>query len=296
MIHPTYIDFIYKMSSLNYFVDSHRIEQPHFVIHRDHATYAATDHYVVEAKIELHKLQQMKKDFGIEENSVFLETLVKNARVQLEKHFIKYVEFNSETLDMKFYRQNNMDRFVQFFRANNRISLRRSSKHRDIKKGTYFLGVLADLYRENMFMDDQAFIIISPDMANFVATSIEEFKKATNNYTNFLGNVETFDTDLMYPAGLIELGINGGGRVFGNINVVINKELPNDTVYFGMKNPQGLNLFYYIDENGVTSHDSMPSPNVPLSIDRIYRLNMYYTLQEINKKTKFFKIIFNDVN
>jgi len=298
MIHPTYIDFIYKMCSLNYFMDSHRVENPHFAISRREGKthYTATEHRVIEAKIELHKLEEIKKEHGINENSAFIETLVKNARLELEHHFINHIEKNAKILDLDFYKKNNLDRFAQFFRANNRISLKKSNKHRNIKRGTYFMGVIGDLYRENMFMNDAAYIIISLDMARFIATSVEEFKNATNNGTQFIQNIEEFDTDLMHPAGIIEL-TTGNHGAFGNVAVIINRELPNNTIYFGAKNDQGLNLFYNIPENGVTSHDSMPAGiGSPLHIEKIYRLNMYYTFAEIDKKSNFYKVIFNDVN
>jgi len=275
-------------------METHRVEDMHFAITTDR--YEATEHFVTEAKMELHKLERIKKQFGLEENSAFLEVLVKNARLELEKQFLSYVDTNAEQLDFDLYKKTNIDRFANFFRANSRVSLKKSHKNRDIAKGTYFLSIIGDLYRENMFIADSAFIIISLNMAQFVGASVEEFTKATQNQTQFLQNFEEYDEDLMHPAGIIELGMSTEGRAYGTVAVVINRELPDNTIYFGTKNPQGLALFYNVNDNAVTTYDTMPEVGKAMTINKVYRLNMYHTFKVIDKIPQFKKIIFNDVN
>ena len=291
-MHPTYIDFIYKMCSLNYFMETHRVENPHFEVRVEPVEYLACDHYAVEARMPLHKLEQIKKEFGLDENSAFLETLILNARKELEDHFMKYVDFNAEKLDLTYFRKNSTIDFSNLFRRNSRASLKNKGAHmkRDLKKGAYFLGVLGEIYKENNFLNDNPYLVVSEDMAQFIVSSVNEFSKATNTASEFIQNIDEFDENLMRPIGMIELDGHG------NVYVVLNKRLPENTMYYGSRNPTGLALFYHIPESAVTSFTTLPGQGASaLDIEKVYRLNMYHTFGVINKIPQFKKLNFTDV-
>ena len=291
-IHDTYLDFIYRGSSLNHFMETHRVTQPRFELRVDPIEYLTCDQYTTEARMPLHKLEQIKKEHGLDENSAFIETLVLNARKELEDYFMKYVDVNAEVIDLTYYHQNHRIDFANLFRRNSRASLKNKGAHmkRDLKKGAYFLGVLMEIYKENKFLNDSPYLVVSEDMAQFIASSVNEFSKATNTASEFIQNISQYDEDLMRPIGIIEL------ERLGNLYVVLNKRLPENTMYYGSRNPTGLALFYNITENPITSFTTYPDPGESvLDIEKVYRLNMFHAIGVINKIPQFKKLNFNNV-
>jgi len=285
-MHPTYLDFIYKQSSINYFMDVHRVDAPHFAITDDR--YIATDHFVVEAKMPLYKVEQIKREYGMDVHSAFIETLIKKARVELEEQFLTYIESNCAEIDAEYYQKHNKIDFSKVFRRNSRIRLKTGTlRKRDIKKGAYFLAFLADLYKENLFMTQSAYILVGKDLAAFIASSVNEFSKATDTAAEYIKNIEEFDNTFIVPIGLIEMDI-------GNVNVLMSDNVPDYTFYLGMRSTTGLGLFYYISPDLVSTHETLPKN--PMDIETIYRLNMHHTFSVINHKPQMKKILFNDAD
>ena len=75
------------------------------------------------------------------------------------------------------------------------------------------------------------------------------------------------------------------------LNQFINKKQPEKTLYFGFSNPldsMKLRFSYFTQDSALTEHYT--------PTEKVYRLNLYHKLVNIDQNQKFKKIIFNDNN
>jgi len=269
------VKHIYNKSILGNFMFLCEKNEPHFPFHDDKQTkYIALEHFTVEAKMALEYLSLIKKNFDLDTERAFIDILIRETNKNLQKYFLNYLDNKAKVINLPFYKSTGFEKLIKYFSRNPRRFLTKKpnelEKKKAINTAIYFKGILKEFFMENFNFTEDAicYIIISPQLGQFIRQHINEFERG--KYENSYG-IHLFG---YIPSLIMDVYIN---------------PFSTNTLYFGTikkSTEKGITFFYNTVENALTEHQS------PIG-SQVYRLNLYHTIAELGGRNKFKKIIFD---
>ena len=270
------VDRIYKTSILKYFTQIQKIDNPHFAIgyvntknNNLEIRYESMDHFTVQAKMQTRYLKTLEKNYDINTNDEFINTIIIEGNKQLNNYFIDFIDKNSDILEFPLYKISKLKKiFRKFLKKNFRFSIK--NKKININTKEYIKEILENIIKESLSLSsyEDIFIIVSEDLIDLL--EFNSFSPAKNNSLFYYGSIK---------------------HIGPSISVFINKKQPEKTLYFGFSNPldsMKLRFSYFTQDSALTEHYT--------PTEKVYRLNLYHKLVNIDQNQKFKKIIFNDNN
>ena len=261
-------DTIYKESSINKFCQVQKINSSseNFIING--VMHKLIDHHLC-VNISYHQQSTTQSIY----TSGLFNSLFNSVINELEKDFLDFLDKNSIIKNISFYKENLFRNAINFFIRNARYSFK-SKKNNFVNNNLSF--IISKLFVENFdfVTDEYAYIIISPQIAQFVAR-LNEFE-ITKNLEGPSIQFKCFG--LLYVQ-------NTSIQVYLNYN-----ESDQNSLYFGIKKRKGIPQLVY---NNITQYEQSNYDN-PCNIHgNTYRFNFFYKFINADSNSKYNKVILN---
>lgn len=260
------IDYLYKNSSLNNFINISKIKDRNICINNEILTLENFKIYANIPSLGYYGDFDLKKEC--------INALIKEGQKSLDHCFLNFIENNLISSDFyPLFPKKPFSRIIKFFTDNFRFNIKTKDKN-NIEFGKYFCEIIKDFYLNSFNYsdnDEQIFIIVSPEIADFIIKYINDFKLDTINSTNISSEYssESF-----------------GKIILKNFNCLVYKNYSlNNSMYIGtIKNMAiGSTLFYHIPENALNIFSETQEEKM--------NLNLFYKFFII-ENAKYKKIIF----
>lgn len=280
------VDYLYKQSILRYFSHIVRTKNPHFLVNYldtydvnskinklpIKTLYESMDHFTVQAKMKIRYLDTLEKNYDINTDKEFVNTLISEGNNQINDYFIDYIDKKSDILEFPLWKPSKLAKaYHKFFTKNNRFSLK--NKRIDTKFREYFEGILENCIKEmERPINSTPYIILSEDFAMFTLKNLKITEEPDFFYCGWF--IKSFNSQIL--------------------STFINKKLPEKTVYLGYFDSEDsakLKFYYYSHDDVLTEHYTLPDNSSLLNTEKVLRLNLYHKLVDINEH-KFKKIVF----
>lgn len=255
-----YIHELFKKSGFQHFFDLFN-SNTHIVMYQN--MHVKLDNYNITASCGY----KFNRDLDL---SSFLSQSFKNEIYNiLNKKFINFLDDNVNTTErVSFFRNGNLN-LINIFSINCRFSLK-TKKLKNLDVLTLLTSVFHDLY--SYYMDDDIFIVISPEMYNYMCHSCDQIE--LNNQENTpLFFKQILNTELRF-GGCLKLK----SSLKYKMNIFIQQNIKNNEVYVGTiqqnNNVMGTaapKLMYNIDENCIFEISN------PVSFERNFGLSVLFS-------------------